>query len=162
MSGSAFAAADPTSNPDLKGLVKWGIWHEGCRIYAADNTLGDVEDIRWCLAGVYAQDEAALRQLRGASKATLGAAIRLAASEIPSERQVERFFEFACKDKGLLQNFSQLIEANDFDSIRAAYFSNFQGIVEVRNLLAAMSNRDLAYTVRQLELTQNTNEVSGD
>jgi hypothetical protein len=162
LTGQAFAAADPAVNTDLKALVKWGVWHEGCRIYAADNSIGDVDAIRTCLVGVYAQDEAAQRQLQGASKATLSAAIRSAASEILSERQVERFIEFACTHNGLLQSFKQLLEADDYDSIREMYFANFQGVTEVRNLLAAMSNRDLAYAVRQLELTQNTSEVSGD
>lgn len=158
----AFAAGDSAVNTDLKTVVKWGIWHEGCPIYAADNSIGDVDAIRSCLEGVYAQNQAAQLQLRGASKATLSAAIRSAASEIPSERQVERFIEFACTHNGLLQNFKQLVEVDDYDRIREMYFANFQGVAEVRNLLAAMSNRDLAYTVRQLELTQNMGDVSGD
>lgn len=162
MTGHAFAAADAAVKPDLKGLVKWGVWHEGCRVYAGDNSLGDVEEVRTCLVGVYAQNEAGQRQLREASKTTLSAAIRAAASEIPSERQIDRFIEFACKHKGLLQSFRQLVEANDYDSIRAEYFANFQGVAEVRNLLAAISDRDLAYAVRQVELTQNTSEASGD
>ena len=162
MTGQAFAAAAPSVNTDLKSLVKWGVWHEGCRIYAADNSIGDVEEIRACLLGVYAQNEAAQRQVREASKTTLGATIRLAASEIPSERQVERFVEFACKHKGLLQSFRQLVEVNDYDGIREMYFANFQGFAEVRNLLAAMSNRDLAYAVRQVEMTQTSVEVAGD
>ena len=162
MTGHAFAAADPAANTDLKTLVKWGVWHEGCRIYAADNSIGDVDAIRSCLVGVYAQNEAAQRQLHGAPKAALSAAIRSAASEIPSERQVERFVEFACQHNGLLQTFSQMLEANDFDSIRDMYFANFQGVDEVKNLLAAISNRDLAYAVRQVEMTQTTSEASGD
>ena len=162
MTGRAFAAATSPVNNDLKGLVKWGIWHEGCRIYAADNSIGDVEEIRACLVSVYGQNEAAQRQLRAASTSTLGASIRLAASEIPSERQVERFIEFACRHKGLLRSFEQLVEVNDFDGLREMYFANFQGMAEVRNLLAAMSNRDLAYAVRQVELTQNIGEAAGD
>lgn len=162
LSSKGFAATVPAGNTDLNSVVKWGVWHEGCRIYAADNSLGDVEQIRACLVTVYGQNESAQRLLRSASKNTLGAAIRLAASEIPNERQIERFLEYACKDKGLLENFRKLAEVNDYDALRGLYFENFQGFAEIRNLLAAVSDRDLAYAVKQLELTQNTNEVPGD
>jgi hypothetical protein len=162
LSNSAFAAADQTANADLKTVVRWGVWHEGCRIYAADNSIGDVEAIRACLVGVYAQNDSSQRQLRNASQKSLSDAIRSAASEIPTERQIERFLEYACKNKGLLTSFRQMAEVNDYDSIREMYFESFQQFPELRNLLAAVSDRDLAYAVRQLELTQNTNEVPGD
>jgi hypothetical protein len=162
LSGNAFAASAPAANTDLNNVVKWGVWHEGCRIYAADNSIGDIEAIRACLLTVYEGNESTQRQLRTTSRATLAAAVRLAAGEIPSERQIDRFLEYACKNKGLLPTFRQLAEVNDYDGIRAMYFENFQSFEDIRNLLAAVSDRDLAYAVKQLELTQNINEVPGD
>jgi hypothetical protein len=142
MSGSAFAAGMPT-NPDLKGIVKWAVWHEGCRIYSADNSIGDVEDIRSCMVSVYAQNEYAQERLREANKNSLFGAIRAAAMEIPDERQFGLFVEFACKNSGLLNRFKQMVEAEDFDGIRSLYYATFKSHEEIRNVLAAVSDREL-------------------
>jgi len=158
LSGSAFAA-NTSFTSDLKDVVKWGVWHEGCRIYSADNSLGDPEQIRECLVTVYAQNVAIQQQLRHASKGSILSAVRSAASEIPSERQFDRFVEFACKN-GLLTKFKQMTDVSDFDGVRALYYSTFRSHEEIRNLLAAVSDKQLGEVVREIEFGERVRQVN--
>jgi len=146
----AQAATEKRDTPELKETVKWAVWHEGCRIYAADNSIGDIEDIRECMVAVYAQNEAAQQQLKDAKASTLLMAIRIAAREIPGERQLNQFIEYACKHEQLLDKFYDLENAGDYESMRTLYYETFKANDKARNLLAAVSNEALCDLINVL------------
>ena len=145
-------AADTTQN-DLNGIVKWGVWHEGCRIYTADNAVSAADQLRECLVSVYAQNTFAQQRLRSASKDTLASAVRVAAKDVPAERQVDRFFEYACSSMGMLDSFQELERVGDFEGIRALFFQTFKAQPEIRNLLAAVSNKELGTLIQEFDLS---------
>lgn len=149
--GSAFAQQPKPERSELNDTVKWAIWHEGCRIYAADNSLGDVEEIRDCFVGVYQQNEEAQQALREAKASVLLGAIRTAAREIPGERQLNQYLEYAAKHEGLLQKFRELRDEKDIESIRTLYYETFKSNENARNLLAALSDEALSDLVGALE-----------
>jgi hypothetical protein len=135
---------------DLKETVKWAVWHEGCRIYAADNSIGDTEEIRECIVDVYAHNDEAQQLVRDAKPHVLLAAIRAAGSEIPGERQLSQYIEFACKHEQLLDRFYDLENEGDYEGMRTLYFETFKDNEKARNLLAAVSNETLCDMVNVL------------
>ena len=78
-----FRAPQPQQKPSLRETVKWAVWHEGCRIYAEDNSIGDIEQIRECVVGVYARNDEAQQLVNAASNNALLVAVRMAGREIP-------------------------------------------------------------------------------
>jgi hypothetical protein len=158
LAGSAFAA-DTTAKSDLTDVVKWGVWHEGCSIYTADNAVGDTEQIRECLVRVYAQNQYAQQRVRNASRAMLASAVNEAAKEIPSERQFERFLEFACENAGLLPKFKQMADVADFAGMRTLFYNTFMAQPEIKNLAAAVSNKELSSLINQFELADHIREM---
>jgi hypothetical protein len=144
------APPDKQEKTELKELVKWAVWHEGCRIYAADNSIGDIEDIRQCVIAVYGQDPDAQQQLRDASPDALLGAVRTAAREIPGERQLGQYFEYACKHEQLLDKFKEFKQDNDYESIRTLYYDTFKNNEKARNLLAALSDEALGDLIGEM------------
>lgn len=146
-------AADPQQKQqqktDLKETVKWAVWHEGCRIYAADNSIGDVEEIRECISGVYAQNDEAQQMVLVASNAQMLVAVRMAGREIPAERGIREHIAYACKHENLLGNFVDLESKNDYEGIRTLYYSTFKADENVRNLLAAVSDEELGDLINE-------------
>jgi hypothetical protein len=135
--------------PDLKETVKWAVWHEGCRIYASDNSLGDAEQIRECIAGVYAQNDEAQQMVQAATNAQLLVAVRMAGREIPAERGIRERVAYACKHENLLESFVDLESKNDYEGIRTLYYSTFKADENVRNLLAAVSDEALGDLINE-------------
>lgn len=136
--------------PDLKETVKWAVWHEGCRIYADDNSIGSLADIRECIVDVYAKDADAQQLVRGAKDNVLLDAIRTAGREIPGERQLSQFIEYACKHEQLLDKFYDMENAGDYEGMRTLYYETFKSNEKARNLLAAVSNETLCDMVNVL------------
>jgi hypothetical protein len=165
LSGSIFAQTQqtqeqpqqqPQQNPrhkedrsGLEGLVKFAVWHEGCRIYAADNSIGDVDDIRTCVADVYAQNQDVQKIVNGASPDALMAAVRTAGRDIPSEHHIREQIAYACKHENLLQEFVDMEQHSDYEGIRTLYFSTFRSDENVRNLLAAVSDESLSDLINE-------------
>jgi hypothetical protein len=150
-SGNLLAqSAEQQERPDLNETVKWAVWHEGCRIYAADNSIGDVEEIRECIVGVNARNEEAQQLVRDAKPAALTNALRTAAREIPGERQLNQFIEYACKHEQLLDKFYDLENAGDYEAMRSLYFDTFKDNEKARNLLAAVSNEAMCDLINVL------------
>ena len=135
---------------DLTETVKWAVWHEGCRIYADDNSIGNVEEIRECVADVYQQNADTQQMVRDAKPNILLAAIRAAAREIPGERQLSQYIEYACKHEKLLDRFYDLENAGDYEGMRSLYYDTFKDNEKARNLLAAVSNEALSDMVNVL------------
>jgi hypothetical protein len=154
----AASAAEP-ARVDLTATVKWAVWHEGCRIYAGDDSFGNVDQIRECVQAVYANNAYARQMVHDASKTVLAHAVRAAASEVPTERQYEKFVEYACKNQGLMAQFKQLADAGDHDAVRALFYENFKSFPEIRNLLAAVSNKQLSTLIRELEFGERVSQM---
>jgi hypothetical protein len=150
-SGNLLAqSAEKQEKPDLNEIVKWAVWHEGCRIYAADNSIGDVEEIRECVVGVNAHNDEAQQLVRDAKPAALTDALRAAAREIPGERQLGQFIEYACKHEQLLDKFYDLETGGDYEGMRSLYFETFKDNEKARNLLAAVSNEAMCDLINVL------------
>lgn len=157
LSGSMFAQSQQTEpkpqqkqdRSGLEGLVKFAVWHEGCRIYAADNSIGDVDDIRQCVADVYAQNEDVQKIVRSASEDALMAAARTAGRDIPGEHHLREQMAYACKHENLLEQFVELEQHNDYEGIRTLYFSTFRADENVRNLLSAVSDESLGDLINE-------------
>lgn len=133
----------------LEGLVKFAVWHEGCRIYAADNSIGDVDDIRECVADAYAQNQDVQKIVRGAGESALMAAVRTAGRDIPDEHHLREQMAYACKHENLLEQFVDMEQNNDYEGIRTLYFSAFRADENVRNLLAAVSDESLGDLINE-------------
>jgi len=166
LSANCFAAdaarSTASATPDLKEVVKYGVWHEGCRAYSIDDSITDADQIRQCLVGAYSNNAYLQQRLRAANKQLMQDAVRSAVAEIPSERQVERFLEFACNDKGLFDRFKQMADAADFDGMRSLYFNTFKSTAEVRNLLAAVSNKQLRTIIDEFDLANQVRQMNAN
>ena len=157
LSGSIVAQAQQTeqkpqqkqNRSGLEGLVKFAVWHEGCRIYAADNSIGDVDDIRQCVADVYAQNEDVQKIVNSASEDAVMAAARTAGRDIPDEHHIREQIAYACKHEHLLEEFVEMEQHNDYEGIRTLYFSTFRSDENVRNLLAAVSDESLGDLINE-------------
>ena len=136
--------------PDLAEAVKWAVWHEGCRIYAEDNSIGDPEEIRECVVDVYAKNDEAKELVRAASPGALMAALRTAGRDIPGERHLSEFIEYACKHEHLLDRFYDMENAGDYEGMRSLYYDTFKTNENARNLLAAVSNEAMCDLVNVL------------
>ena len=64
----ALARADDRA--ELKQTVKWSIFHEGCRVYAANDQIGNITDIRNCIYDTQRHNQRAL-DLNAQDKSTL-------------------------------------------------------------------------------------------
>jgi hypothetical protein len=135
---------------ELKEFAKWSIWHEGCRVYADDNSIGNVEFIRGCMLGTHEQNRRAQALIAGASRSTLMAVIRESAAELLSEQRVRERFEAVCRQNSLLENFRLLQAEEDFEGIRQLYRDHVEED-GVRNLLAAVSNEYLGDMIDSIE-----------
>lgn len=167
LSGNCFAAdaarsTVSASTPDLKEVVKWGVWHEGCRAFSADDSIADADQLRECLVSAYANNAYLQQRLRAANKQLMQDAVRSAVAEIPSERQIESFVEFACNSRGLFDKFKQMADAADFDGMRSLYFNTFKSSAEVRNLLAAVSNNQLRTIINEFDLANQVRQMNAN
>jgi len=154
LAGSAYGQvaapqAQELQKPSLKETVKWAVWHEGCRIYAADNSIGDIEEIRECVAAVYGGNDEAQQMVQAANNNTLLSAVRMAGREIPGERHLREQIAYACKHENLLQNFVEMEDHNDYEGIRSLYYTTFKADENVRNLLAALSDQSLGDLINE-------------
>lgn len=134
---------DPFS---LRAHVKWAIFHEGCNVFAGNN-MRSAAELRGCYLGVQRHNDEAIFQINNAGDPELTAVTQQVSAEIPAEFQLPTNFYWVCEHEGLGRLIHDLRARGDFGGIRGIY-ANAQGHnPNARNLLAAMSDDQVASTV---------------
>lgn len=131
---------------ELKQNVKWGIFHEGCRVYAGSDQIGNITDIRNCIYQSQTHNQRALDLIGGVNDDLLVQVVTESASEIPGEFQLRDNFSWVMYHEGQKEQIRTMLGRGNFEGIRSVYHDKQNHNPNARNLLAAVSNayiRDL-------------------
>lgn len=141
---STFIHADDRS--ELKQNVKWSIFHEGCRVYAGNDQVGNITDIRNCIYQAQQHNQRALDLIGNANDALLVQVVQESSAEIPGEFQLRENFSWVMYHEGQKEQIRTMLGRGNFEGIRSVYHDKQNHNPNARNLLAAVSNiylRDL-------------------
>jgi len=131
---------------ELKQNVKWSIFHEGCRVYASNDQIGNITDIRNCIYQSQQHNQRALDLIGGANDDLLLQAVVESSAEIPGEFQLRDNFSWVMYHEGQKEQIRTMLGQRNFEGIRSVYHDRQNHNPNARNLLAAVSNsyiRDL-------------------
>jgi hypothetical protein len=142
------ALADDGS--DFRGGVKWSIFHEGCRAYAADDNLGNITGMRQCINGTQRHNQHFEDLLGNANDAALLDAVKAAVADIPTEFDLRGAFQWVMYHEGQKEKIRVMLGQNDFEGIRTLYHDKQNHNPNARNLLAAVSNAYIRNLVNSL------------
>jgi hypothetical protein len=132
---------------ELKQNVKWSIFHEGCRVYAGNDQIGSITDIRNCIYQSQQHNQRALDLIGGANGGLLLQAVAESSADIPGEFQLRENFSWVMYHEGQKGQIRTMLGRGNFEGIRSLYHDKQNHNPNARNLLAAASNsyiRDLA------------------
>lgn len=135
---------------ELKQDVKWSIFHEGCRIYAADDNLGSITDIRNCVYQTQAHNQRAQDLIRNANDDLLRQVVIESSNEIPDEFQLRGNFQWVMYHEGQGESIRVMVGRGNFEGVRSTYSDKQAHNPNARNLLAAVSNRYIRDLVNSL------------
>jgi len=142
------AFADDLS--DLKQGVKWSIFHEGCRVYAPDDGIGNITQIRQCIYSTQAHNQHFEDLLGNVNDAVLLDAVKVAVADIPAEFDLRGAFQWVMYHEGQKETIRVMLGRADFEGIRSLYHDKQNHNSNARNLLAAVSNADIRSLVNSL------------
>ena len=131
---------------ELKQNVKWSIFHEGCRVFAANDQIGNMRDIRTCIYNTQSQNQRALDLIGSANDDLLLEVVTECSNEIPGEFQLRDNFSWVMYHEGRKEQIRVMLENGNYEGIRSLYHQIQDHNPNARNLLAAVSNpyiRDL-------------------
>jgi hypothetical protein len=131
---------------ELKQNVKWSIFHEGCRVYASNDQIGNITDIRNCIYATQQHNQRAQDLIRNANDSLLLQIVQECSNEIPNEFQLRDNFSWVMYHEGQGEQIRTMLGRGNFEGIRSVYHDKQNHNPNARNLLAAVSNpyiRDL-------------------
>ena len=135
-----FQSAYADDRAELKQNVKWAIWHEGCRVYAPDNQIGNITQIRQCVYGVQSHNPRAQSLIANATDNLLLQVVQEGVNEIPGEFQLPQNFEWVAHHEGQIENFRVWRGQGNYEAIRGTYQDKQNHNPNARNLLAGVNN----------------------
>jgi hypothetical protein len=146
VSSSAHAAED------LFEDIRWSIFHEGCEAYpSGSNALKSAADLRECFLRMQAHNENASRAVRAASDEQILEATRKAIADIPKAFQLEENLRWVMDHEGQRGALRRLANQGDARTIRFTYRYFQKHNPNARNLLAALSDREVIQWVIRLD-----------
>jgi hypothetical protein len=145
---SAFLHADDRA--ELKQTVKWSVFHEGCRVYASNDLIGNITDIRNCVYQTQQHNQRALDLVGNANDDLLLQVVAESSAEIPGEFQLREAFSWVMYHEGQKEQMRTMLGRGNFEGIRSVYHDKQDHNPNARNLLAAVNNQYIRDLVNSL------------
>lgn len=147
---SLAVAGHADDRAELKQGVKWSIFHEGCRVYAANDQIGNITDIRNCVYATQQHNQHALDLIGNANDALLLQVVKESVAEIPDEFHLREGFSWVMYHEGQKEQIRVMLGNGNFEGIRSVYHDKQNHNPNARNLLAAVSNAQIRELVNSL------------
>jgi hypothetical protein len=139
-------AIDNTTTQD----VRWSVWHEGCRIFGpahGDDPFSDgmnsIASLRQCIVTKQAHNQGAQDRIANLNDGQLTEILRAAERDIPNQFSLEANFIWVCHHEGQLNQFRIWAAQGNYESIRSRYHEKQEHNPNAKNLLSAVTNRDI-------------------
>jgi len=143
-------AAFADDRAELKQNVKWSIFHEGCRVYASNDEIGNITDIRNCVYNTQRHNQRALDLIGNANDDLLLQVVKECSNEIPNEFQLRENFSWVMYHEGQKEQIRVMLGNGNYEGIRSVYHDKQDHNPNARNLLAAVSNPYIRNLVNSL------------
>ena len=105
-------------NSERREGVKWSIFHEGCRVYAANNEIGNITQIRQCIYNSQTHNQHFEDLLGNVNDVVLLEDVKAAAAVIPTEFQLRGAFQWVMYHEGQKEVIRVMLGRDDFEGIR--------------------------------------------
>jgi hypothetical protein len=142
---------------ELYENVRWTIFHEGCEVFlpgtSEPDTFKPIADLRACYARKQEHNPSAAALIRASSDEALLQATLRAVNDIPVAFDFEQNLRWVMEHEGEGGEFRRLAASGDAPSPRERYRARQNHNPNARNLLAAVSDRQLFAFVQRIDGT---------
>jgi hypothetical protein len=146
MPRSPLRAADA----DTQTNVYWAVWHEGCRVFGPappsspfSDKMNSISTLRQCAYNKQSGNVHARDEISNLSNDQLAAVFLQAEHDIPATYMLAVNFDWVCHHEGQLNTLRQMEGRGDYEGIRQVYFTKQQRNPNAKNLLNAVTNKDI-------------------